>query len=517
MPPQKKPSAQPVSSKGKSKGKGSKGKGHKGKGKSSTAEEGGERRWKVRRSDEEIQEPLEQFRPIEEVTFDGGRAAVLPPSRCEGCSAHYAVASCLVTCTATGKVPFQASHQIGVLKERLAQTVSGAPPPPFMNLLDKRLRDDDSEVFSVCYRCYGKEFKGSADYYLKNTARGGSVVSSEFTNLRKKTTGRTEERERALCAYLYEKAVRDHPEHQVSLHEAYLEVCDTPELAKAADFIVRLGPDCYIQCCCVCGEFPANPKNWLRCVTPDQALLPGGTMTSGHWRCPRSGCCLRWVWATGGAVRALILPDLSSSAPTGSGAPPAAETAAGQPAAARSSAPTGSGAQPLRMVLIGECTQEQESIIMLLKAATLLQETRSETGKTVQLGIPALVRAIGRLNEAAEKRLLQAFKGKPTKACDLKEIEGFGVTIYCEDERLSLRYPGTIYNSIRTPEGTETISNADRDQLLDTLVCFFDLEHCKPKNKKGLHQAWLHAKEAQTQHQHRIFWTEAELQAKNTQ
>ena len=84
---------------------------------------------------------------------------------------------------------------------------------------------------------------------------------------------------------------------------------------------------------------------------------------------------------------------------------------------------------------------------------------------------------------------------------------------YCEDGRLSLKFPGTWYKSISIPSNTPTISDAARQELLDTLVCFFNLDDCKPKSNGELMNAWRTARTVQEEQQQQIFFTEAELQA----
>ena len=166
------------------------------------------------------------------------------------------------------------------------------------------------------------------------------------------------------------------------------------------------------------------------------------------------------------------------------------------------------------MVLIGDCTAEQDHTIALLKSGTLVQDIWSDAGSKVELGIPALLRAIDRLNVRAENRLLQAFPGISVKACTSKEIKEIGVNPYCEDGRLSLKFPGTYYKSISIPSNTPTISDAARQELLDTLVCFFNLDDCKPKSNNELMNAWRTARKVQEEQQQQIFFTEAELQAR---
>ena len=166
------------------------------------------------------------------------------------------------------------------------------------------------------------------------------------------------------------------------------------------------------------------------------------------------------------------------------------------------------------MVLIGNCTPEEEHIITLLRAGTLIQDIWSRKRNTkVEIGIDALVRAIGLLNDKAEERLVKAFIGVPQKACLKEEGLALNCIPYCEDERLSLQYFGTTYKSIAIPADTPTISEESRQMLLDTLCCFFNMDHAKPKNSGALRNAWMRAKQAQEDHQEKIFREEEEMQA----
>ena len=467
--------------------RGSGGKGTYKRAKTSPAPTGsGERSWKKARAlVEESQEVSGKFQPIndeDKITFDGARAVVLPPHKCDFCGQSYAYASCLVICRRDGCVPYMNSGRVAELKKQMERVTNPEkPPPPFKPQLDV-------DVMSCCYRCYGKKFKGDAGYYVKDTPKGQSIVTSEFSNLRKKNKGRCKSEEAYTCKYLYKKACNEHPEHAVSLEEVYLTVCQSPELAKAADFSVTLGPGCFIQyTCSKCRTFPANPKFWLRCVSNSQGGGEGGTETSGHWRCPKTGCCERWTWRSGGSRRVLILPNVSSTAPTGSG---------------------------VKMVLIGEVNEEENHLIGLIKAGKLLEHIKAQhKGRgMVKLGIPALVRAIDRMNELAGAKIIQDFPHELTKACSIEEIANHQVKSYCEDARLSLKYPGTYYKAIVVSEEIKAISPIARQELLDTLVCFFNVDRCKPKKPGACRNAWNRAKDAQEKLRHKIFWTEEELQ-----
>ena len=472
----------------------------------------GERKWKKVQADQERNKIMDIYRPLPEteIKFDGGRAAVLPPHKCDTCGEYFAVASCLVMCTQKGDVPYMNPGLVSSLLSRMRQVVTGEPPPAFSNWLDPSVHaDTDNQVLSCCYRCYGEKVHGNINHYLKNDEETGrSKVTSEFFNLRKRNQGRSEKEEQSTCKNLFEKACKEHPEHEVSLGEVYLEICKTPALAVAADFIVTLGPDCYIQYTCTfCKEFPANPKWWLRCVPQSMSQLPGGTQQNGHWRCPRADCCGRWTWRKGGCQRVLILPPHKASSPasTESGAAKKSDTES-------SPAPAGSGAGALRMAIIGKCTPEQDHIINLIKAGKLVQQIRTKDGSTVELGIPALVRAIDRLNILAENRLLQSFPSISRKACDWDDLRNHQVTPYCENEALSLRWLGAYYKSISIPDDTPTMEDGVRQELLDTLLCFFNLDNCRPKNKGELMTAWKKARATQERQRNQIFFTETELQ-----
>ena len=55
------------------------------------------------------------FQPIrkpKEPSFEGGRALVLEPYKCDMCGLEYAVASCLVQCKLNGEIPYMNSKMV---------------------------------------------------------------------------------------------------------------------------------------------------------------------------------------------------------------------------------------------------------------------------------------------------------------------------------------------------------------------------------------------------------------------
>ena len=54
----------------------------------------------------------------------------------------------------------------------------------------------------MCYACYGAKVYHDPNYFLKNTGKGMSTLSSEWGNLRKRYYGRDETTEMALIQYV---------------------------------------------------------------------------------------------------------------------------------------------------------------------------------------------------------------------------------------------------------------------------------------------------------------------------
>jgi len=166
----------------------------------------------------------------------------------------------------------------------------------------------------------------------------------------------------------------------------------------------------------------------------------------------------------------------------------------------------------LKKVLIGVATSEQEHTITLLKSAQLLTEVEihcpdHQTKKTVKISKESLVKAIDRLNDQCEKRILKSLDSTNIKSASTKEILDRGIFPYCEDPALSLAFPGSVYKALSVPADTAVLSDDDRAGLLDVLCCFYDFTQNKPASNGDLRTAWYKAVKTQ-QDLGQFYWPE---------
>ena len=159
----------------------------------------------------------------------------------------------------------------------------------------------------------------------------------------------------------------------------------------------------------------------------------------------------------------------------------------------------------LKMVIIDDTTPEQEHTITLLKTAQLV--TKAEVGgSSIVLGKQALIRGLDELNEKAEKRIMScSLPKKHVRSATKEEIESTGLFHYCEHRSLSLSQPGIVYNAWQASDTTTVISDEDCQSILDALVCFYNFDNNKPKNKGELRDAWEKAVWTQDE-KRRIYW-----------
>ena len=413
--------------------------------------------------------------------FQGGRAVVCEPQQCSQCNGYFSVASCFVMSHKDGTIPVMNSHTITEAKKKIKEIESGETAD-FTNLLS-------AEDYPVlwCYYCYGEKIKGNRLGYLTDTQEGFSKVSSEFGNPRKRFYGRGSGTEEKLVEWLFEKAMsKENEVTQVRLADAHLIICKQPNVAFAADFVIDLGGGLYLLYTRgECDTGPFNPKYWLRCTKQAARDLAGGTTQHGYWHCPASGCLDRWSWKKGGCRRVLVLPDVDNSGDD--------------------------SGETKKQVVIGNVTTEQEHTITLLKSARLITTavgTKNLLEK--EIGIPALVDAIEKLNTECEGRLIASnLPRKTITAASANEIKNKQIIPYCEHSALSLSHPGLPYTAMVVNESTPVITDDDRQRLLDVLTCFYDLTEVKPKNAGALMNAWKKA-EAKQSEMRRLYWPAAE-------
>ena len=241
-------------------------------------------------------------------------------------------------------------------------------------------------------------------------------------------------------------------------------------VARDGDSHCCLGGDIYItHSCGGCETCPTKPNKWLRCSNLAGYMLAGSSMPNGYWHCP--SCLDKWPWGKDDAKRLMLIPDTDRPG-------------------------------ELKKVLIGVATSEQERTITLLKSAQLLTEVQRvspdhQTKKTVKISKESLVKAIDRLNERCDNRILKSINSISIKSASSQQIEDKGLFAYCEDTALSLKFPGSVYKALSVPADTAVLSDDDRAHLLNVLCCFYDFDQYKPGGNRALRQAWYKAVQTQ--------------------
>ncbi len=222
-----------------------------------------------------------------------------------------------------------------------------------------------------------------------------------------------------------------------------------------------------LSSCGQCSICLINQKHWLRCSNLAGRNVSGNTVERGKWHCPATACLKRWRWE-GGSRRILLILD-EQEVPS-----------------------------KFKMVVIGDVTTAQEHTITLLKSAQLMFEAHGVVTNTkIPLGRQAIIDAIVKLNKRAEKRILETLPHIWVQTASRQDINKKGLYVYCEDPALSLSEPGLVFNALAVLEDTPSISDEDRQHLLDTRCCFYDFSKNNPSNIGALGDAWNRAQETQ--------------------
>ena len=199
------------------------------------------------------------------------------------------------------------------------------------------------------------------------------------------------------------------------------------------------GPDMYLICGCgKCARYPLRSSSWYKCVKMD--MVPAGsTDTGGHWRC--CACLKRWEWGSDGEKRLVVVGDHEEYC----------------------------------MALIGEASQSVENKLNFLKGCQML---------TALGGRPVtkehLLAVIKELNDAVEGKL---FKFAETTTCTAQPVDN-GCIIYCEDERLSMKRPGTTYKALDLDGRNEPLRMLEPDEqefIIDVAAAFMNIEGAVPQ------------------------------------
>ncbi|CAK0815940.1 unnamed protein product [Prorocentrum cordatum] len=392
--------------------------------------------------------------PLGTPDFDGGRGVVRRPYNCDICDASFPVSSFLVPCDDQGNVP-QGSARVA----RGMQTIADmcGEKQEFKNTID--IDEDKPDLRHMCFSCFGLRTQGDSEYYVKERDGDKVRLHSSFGNVRKKYFGRDSRSEADVLQHLAAKAF-DRMPSDVTWDEVYHKVCVQSEVAAAGDFHVVLGGGVLLMYSCPkCFFLPVKSKFWLRCVKSQHRHEPGKDAEGGHWRCPFEGCLEKWTWGAAGKLRVILIPEVE-----------------------------GSG---LQKMVIGATSESQEHTITLLKSAKLLETVKREDGSIQQIGTAALVAAIKKLNEEAQGQVLASGLQVHNKRTAGKvEIKNKGLFPYCSDPALMLGHPGATCRALHLPPDTPAISPGFLQEVLDVLVCFYDLSQCKVGGGRAIREAY---------------------------
>jgi hypothetical protein len=245
----------------------------------------------------------------------------------------------------------------------------------------------------------------------------------------------------AALGILKKKCEKEQPGKGVQLEAVYNSLQDSM-LRKSTDFVTELAPSAHLcYGCPECRCYPVRGNQWWRCSTH----VGDAEMTyssKGHWRC--ANCLARWSWASGGSQRVLVL-----------------------------STGTDTNASAFFTVLGDLSGQVQiESQLQVLKASRIME---SLAGRPISK--TSLLEVIQEMNERADKKLGRLKQCEFIKAKDPRTT---GATVYCEDERLSLKFAGTHMKVLNlSKEVMAPISLEYFEEVIGIISAFLNIEEAE--------------------------------------
>jgi hypothetical protein len=386
----------------------------------------------------------------EKEDFDGAStaASALPSKnyKCERCHESYAFASMLGYSRVSGSWIRQENSTLSRSKELVVNQ-------GFAN------KASAEAAVLTCYVCMGRLHNCS---YVNDKGK----LSSKWLNLVKASRGQySSSKMNAALAILKKKVDKEQPGAGVQLEVVYSSLQDSL-LRKATDFVTELAPSAHLcYGCPECKCYPVRGNQWWRCSTH----VGDAEMTfssKGHWRC--ANCLSRWSWATGGSQRVLVL---STGTDTNASA---------------------------FYTLLGDLSGQPhiEAQLQVLKASRIL-----ETLAGREISKSSLLETIALLNDRAGKRLGALKQCEFIKAKDPRET---GACIYCEDERLSLKMPGThmkILNLSR--EVMEPISLPFFEEVIGIISAFLNIEETEvsgPSQRRAKNAILINPRREEARH-----------------
>ena len=263
----------------------------------------------------------------------------------------------------------------------------------------------ESGIVLKCYECVGRAH--GVDYLDKANGK----LTGQWQNMAKRTKGKSlpPSKIKRICKGLQRSGALENSDAP-SADEAHAFLTKHQAARAATNWVPQLSEFTLLLCGCGgCKMYPLRSSCWWRAVKRDCENRPGMSRTDGHWRC--ANCCVRWGGDTW--KERLLVIDV------------------------------GDDDDRFLMFYIGDDVgADEESKIQLLKASKLVSVL---DGKPVT--VDTLKAAIVQCNDEAEKRLGSMACVRQLTTVDPRQ-KGFDVTVYCEDEALELRRPGTEYRAI---------------------------------------------------------------------
>lgn len=315
----------------------------------------------------------------------------------------------------------------------------------------------ESGIVLKCYECVGRAH--GVDYFDK----AKSKLTGHWQNKAKRTKGTSlpSSKIQRICKGLQRSGALENSDAP-SADEAHAFLTKHQAARAATDWVNQLSEFTFLLYGCgACKMYPLRSSCWWRAVKRDCENRPGMSRTDGHWRC--ANCCVRWgkdFWG-----ERLLVIDVGDD-------------------------------DRFLMFYIGdEVGADEESKIQLLKASKLVSVL---DGKPVT--VDTLKAAIVQCNDEAEKRLGSMACVRQLTTVDPRQ-KGFDVAVYCEDEALELRRPGTEYRAIdlgALQDSMEKLTKADLNEVLDMCAACMHVESAADGLTPALRRARTNVLESET-------------------
>ena len=386
-------------------------------------------------------------------TFDGAKGSFFLENKfksdghdveCDECHTMIPIFSWLIKVNQKGQVLYNKPESMATTtQKRFERGLDPKAPAKDAEPEKFQLYRHGERLFLRCVLCHQK--KNPNDRFIDEKGR----PTSKWHNLRKHQSNVTLNAARmAMLACAAVKVLREKDGCMRSLDDIMEVVKDNPSIASASDWITELAPGMrLLYGCTKCLRYPTMSCKWWRCVGENDYDKPGMSNSgNGEWRCPH--CGEKWGWSSGRSGRLLMIGEPTDN---------------------------------LRCFL-GETNQQIENVLEFLKNAKMVDEMRGVT-----ISVKTIMDCIDKHNTRVAAQLSK-FKGHRNGRANLPEMHGHGAQgkpIYCEDERLSLRWPGTSYGYFDMDKDRHeitTITPGDLDYILEIACAWIEI----PATSQGL-------------------------------